>query len=291
MNLIKLQTLNIKLISIIVFTSVLTFTSKAQNFSEYYPMGARQGGVGGAGVAMVDIWSASHNQAALAFLQNPSIGVFYENRFTSFGYQGFAGAYPLNNSALSFNVSYLGVRAYSFVTTDLAYAIKLNDKISASAGINFHHSQFSESTYNNSNAVTAEIGIFSQISDNFAIGAHIFNPMPLYVSKQDSGKYTSILSVGMLYKPAEMINMTFQLDKDTRYPLTYRGGIEYLYKDKLMFRIGLSSSKYSIDEGSFRYYAYSFGIGYLYKSFSLNLSFYRHYTLGFTPQFSVDYKF
>ncbi len=282
------MTLNIKLISLLILLGV--GEAYSQSYMEYQPAGARQGAMGGAGVALVDVWSAEHNQAALAFIDKPAISFFYENRFTTIGYQGFAGVLPMNNSALSFTTDFLGVKNFSSLAVGAAYSLKLQDHIAMSAKINYHHSQTSEVSYLRTNAITEELGFYANLSDNFSLGAHVFNPIPIYFSKADSG-FGTVFSLGMLYKPAEKVSVLFDLDKDTRYPLIYRGGVEYLYKDKLMFRAGISSSKYPYGSYWQRYNMYSFGIGYLFKSFRMDLSFYNHYLLGFTPQFSMNYYF
>jgi len=289
-NSVKFRIISIKLISLFVF-GALSLNSFSQGYSDYYPSGARQGALGGTGVALTDVWSASYNQAALAFLEKPSIGFFYENRFTTFGYQAFTGIYPLNNSALSFTANYLGVRSYSSIMAGLAYALKLNENLSASAQLNFHHSQVPDALYPSYSAVTAELGLFSKISDNFMIGAHVFNPVPIYVPKSDSNLFATVFSIGALYKPAEKVNILFDLNKDTRYPLIYRGGIEYFYRDRLYFRIGISSSKYYLNSAAIGYSSFSFGLGYAFKSFEFDLTYYQHPILGFTPQFSMQYAF
>ncbi len=289
-NLGKSMTLNTKLISLLALVLFGFGKARSQGYMEYQPAGARQGAMGGSGVALVDVWSAEHNQAALAFVENPAVGFFYENRFTTIGAQSFAGVLPMNNSALSFTTDFLGVKNYSSLTIGAAYSLKLQENISMSAKINYHHSQTSEVSYLRTNAITEELGFYAGLSDNFSLGAHIFNLVPIYISKADSG-FGTVFSVGMLYKPAEKVSVLFDLDKDTRYPLIYRGGVEYLYKDKLMFRAGISSSKYAYDSYLQRYNSYSFGIGYIFKSFRMDLSFYNHYLLGFTPQFSMNYYF
>jgi len=288
-NLKKSVILSIKLISVFYIWLLFdVFSARAQGYMEYQQSGARQGAIGGAGVALIDVWSAEHNQAALAYIEKPSVGFFYENRFTTIGYQGFAAVLPMNNSALSFTTDFLGVKNYSSLMLGVAYSLKIRENLAISAKIDFHHSQTSEVSYLRTNVITEEFGIFARLSDNFYFGAHIFSPFPYYFSKADSG-YGTVFTTGILYKPAERVSILFDLDKDTRYPLIYRGGIEYLYKDKLMFRIGISSSKYPYYLQ--RYSSYSFGIGYIFKSFRIDLAFYNHYLLGVTPQFSMNYKF
>jgi hypothetical protein len=289
-NLKKSTILNIRLISFLTFIFIEISFARSQGYMEFQPTGARQGAMGGSGVALIDVWSAEYNQAALAFMENPAIGFFYEQRFTTIGYQSFAGVLPLNNSAISFTTDFLGVKNYSSIALGAAYSVKLKENIAVSAKINYHHSQTSDVSYLRNNAITEELGFYAGLTDNFSIGAHIFNLIPFYFSKADSG-FGTVFSLGMVYKPAEKVSVLFDLNKDTRYPLIYRGGVEYLYKDKLMFRVGVSSSKYAYDSYIQRYNSYSFGIGYIFKSFRVDLSFYNHYLLGFTPQLSMNYYF
>jgi hypothetical protein len=49
--------------------------------NDNYPFGGSAAGMANAAVTLYDFWSTSHNQAGLSRIENPAVGVYFENRF------------------------------------------------------------------------------------------------------------------------------------------------------------------------------------------------------------------
>ena len=146
--------MNIRLISF--FVGILCAVSL---FADNNPEGARQGAMGGTGVTTKDVWGIYHNQATLAYLKNPTMGFFYENRFlNAIGDEGFAFVIPTEKSGVfGLNVNYLGVQTYSDMKVGLAYALALSPKFSLGMQLDYFHSQYGH-IYDRTNDFLPEVG-------------------------------------------------------------------------------------------------------------------------------------
>jgi len=251
-------------------------------YADNNPEGARQGAMGGTGVTTKDVWGIYHNQATLAFLKDPAMGFFYENRFlNSIGDEGFAFVMPTEKSgAFGLNVNYLGVQTYSDMKVGLAYALALSPKFSLGMQLDYFHSQYGD-IYNRTNDFLPEVGFLAEPFDGFFVGAHIFNPWSIASNRDDMSELPTVFRIGMGYKIAKNVFTTLETEKDMDYKARYRFGLEYLYQEKVSFRFGVASNPGLL----------SFGIGYQFGKFRADIGFYSHPELGITPQVSLNYVF
>lgn len=269
--------MNIKLISFFI-SLLITFNVLAYND----PQGARQGSLGGTGLTICDVWSIYHNQAGLAYLKEPSVGFFYENRFlNSIGEQAFAFVMPTGKSGVfGVNINYLSVQPYSNMKTGLAYALALSPKFSVGMQLDYFHSQYGD-IYNKTNDFLPEIGMLAKPTEKLFIGAHIFNPWAIKSNRNDIADLPTIFRIGIGYKIAENVWTTIETEKDMDYKPRYRFGLEYFYSEKVFFRIGVASNPNNL----------TFGLGYQFGKFRADIGFYTHPELGITPQVSLNYVF
>ncbi len=269
--------MNIKLISIIIYVLSCLSVNADNN-----PEGARQGAMGGTGLTTKDVWGVYHNQASLAFLKNPTMGFFYENRFSNaIGDEGFAFVVPTDKSGVfGFNINYLGVQTYSDMKVGLAYALALSPKFSLGMQLDYFHSQYGD-IYDRTNDVLPEIGFLAEPFEEFFVGAHIFNPWSIASNRIDMSELPTVFRIGLGYNIAKNVFTTLETEKDMDYKARYRFGIEYLYHEKVSFRFGVASNPNLL----------SFGVGYSFGKFKADIGFYSHPELGITPQISLNYIF
>ncbi len=104
-----------KLLLVVLLLSSSLFAS-----NDNYPMGGRSAGIGHASVTLSDVWSTHHNQAGLAYLENISAGVFYENRFLlkELGVQGGVLALPTKGGTFGISMSSFGYSLITKASTD-----------------------------------------------------------------------------------------------------------------------------------------------------------------------------
>lgn len=247
--------------------------------------GARSGGMADASATLQDVWSVFNNPAGIAGLNTTKLGLFYENRFglKETGYGAVAFATPMANGNLGFGMTHFGYSLFRTSKFGLSYAQQLFPSVAMGVQIDYFSIMQSE-YYGNIHALTFDIGLLSNPTDEFTIAFHAFNPLNLsYLSDLDGEKLPVILKLGLSYVFSNQLLIAVETAKalNAEVPVL-KLGFEYLYKENLYLRTGV------IMDSPFEY---SFGVGYLFSEFSFDLGFQYHQILGPTPQASFSYAF
>jgi len=268
-----------KLLLFILFISISTI-SKAGH--ENFPIGARQAGMGSTGVAFSDIWSATHNQAGLAFLQKPTFGFFYEDKFVlkELGLKAGAIAYPTPSGTFALDLLQFGYSKYNESQIGLAYAKALGKRFSAGIKFDYLNTFFSEE-YGNKGTFIAELGLLAKPIEHLFIGGHIYNINRAKIAAYDNEKIPTILTIGIAYEFLQKVLCTVEVEKDLEYKPIYKVGLEYNFLENLSLRAGVTSNPNQL----------SFGIGYAYKRIKADIAFSSHQVLGITPHVGLIYEF
>ena len=86
---------------------------------------------------------------------------------------------------------------------------------------------------------------------------------------------------GIGYKIQDKATISLETEKDLRMDAVFKGGLEYNPVAELFLRCGVSSGIMN---------QYSFGLGYGWKKFTLDIAFSHHRFLGYSPHFSLMAK-
>lgn len=249
---------------------------------ENYPVGARSAGMANASVVLNDIWSAYHNQAGMAFFENPVVGFYFERRFSQkeLSLASVAGAYPVLNGVIGLNLTYWGYENFSTSKFAVSFSKKLGERFSAGMQFDYVNTYLSEE-YGNKGSVIAEAGIRAEPIDNLFIGAHIYNPTRAKLAYYDDERLPTIMRLGMGYRFSEQVLINLETEKNINEKIVFKTGLEYKYMEKLFLRIGVASDPVIS----------TFGLGYAMNNIIVDLAFSRHPDLGQIPHFSVNYSF
>lgn len=267
-----------------VFTLIIWLTLYNNIFAghENFSIGGRQSGMGFTGAAYSDIWSATHNQAGLALLEKPVIGLFYENRFTlkELGLKAGAFAFPTKSGTFAIDLMQFGYSKYNESKIGIAYAKSLGKRISIGLQIDYLNTYFSEE-YGNKGTAIGEVGFLTQPIDNLFIGAHIYNISRSKIAAYDDERIPTLLTVGLAYRFSEKVLCTVETEKDFDYKAMYKVGMEYQFIENLFIRAGVTSNPNQM----------CFGLGYVYKRIKADISFSTHQVLGISPHVGFIYSF
>jgi hypothetical protein len=137
------------------------------------------------------------------------------------------------------------------------------------------------SGYQNATAITAEVGLFADLSDNFYLGAHVFNPTQSSLSIESKEKLPARYKIGAAYKPAETLLMCADFIYDNINDISFCGGMEYSLLSQLRLRAGVSTNPE----------LFTLGAGYNYKQLSVDVAYSYHNVLGNISSISISYKF
>lgn len=134
--------------------------------------------------------------------------------------------------------------------------------------------------YGSGGAFGFDVGIAAEITEGFWLGARSKNiNMPQYDGIQE--ELPRELALGLSYNLNSAALFAFDVVKDVRFPVSYRGGVEIKVIDELKGRIGITTSPQT----------YSFGLGYGKEHWKVNLAVQRHKHLDFSPGMDMSFYF
>ena len=263
-----------------VFLTFFYFAFYFSYSAENYPAGARALALSNVFVSVSDPWSAFHNQAGLAGLENFSGGIFYESRFMidELSHAATTVVAPFKAGTFGLSFSQFGKGTYKEHKVGLAFAKKLTKKLNAAIQLDYLSTRFPE----NENAfgfATFEAGVIYAIKGNLFFGAHVFNPISNgFDLPEGNQKMPAVIRVGGHYQFQKMVLLTFETEKTIENPFLIKTGIEFSPVKNLALRFGVSGKPLN----------YTAGIGYTVGKISTDIAVSYHGNLGLTPTVSIQ---
>lgn len=246
--------------------------------------GARQAGMGMSSIGLISVYSAYNNQAAGAYLEHPSFGIYYSPVFVGIGVSNISGviAYPMKKQKMGtfgLSIHYFGYSAYNEKKVGLSYAIKLAKYISIGVQLDYINAKIQG--YGSKNLATFEFGVLARPIPELTIAAHIYNPAKIVIDKATGEKLPIVLRVGVTYEAIKRFFISAQIDKDFTKKLVFRAGVEYTLKDLISFRAGVATDPV----------AGTFGVGVkLKQGLGIDVACTYQANLGFSPHFGILYE-
>lgn len=268
-----------KKIHISAFLILCSFFLKAQTEN----FGAVSAGMGGVFTTTNDFWSSMNNQAGLAFIEQPVLGIGYNNEFLlkelATKYAGFA--LPVKNAGVfGINVSQFGFSQLNQTKAGLGYGMKFSEKFSGGVQLDFFHLKLGD-VYGSRSVFTFELGTMYKLSDKWVLGAHLFNPVMAKLADFNDERMTTIICAGVSYMVSDQVQFAAEIEKAIEHKPSLRFGVDYNIMDFLSIRAGASSSPTRL----------SFGFGLKFNQFMLDFAGKYHETLGFSPSTGIIYQF
>lgn len=248
----------------------------------YFSVGARSNSLANSSVALSDSWSYFHNPGVLGSLKKTEIGISYENRFLlkELQTQSVVYAQPLKKGVVSLGAMFYGLEIYRSNRIGVGYSLKLLDNLYAGVQMNYQSIQFS-SNYTSSKIITAEAGVYLKLIDQWKMGVSLFNLGRSKFSRDSEDRVMTLMRIGSVYEFSELVKWTLEAEKNVNSLLRIKSGVEYNPIKKIFFRVGVATQPME----------YTFGFGYRFSHFQLDLGSAFHQQLGWSPHFSFTYKF
>jgi hypothetical protein len=248
-------------------------------------IGSRTKGMGDVATAVSDFWSVYNNQAAMPFYGKTAAGIHYDNRYllkeTSIAALGFT--FPVKNGSDVFGASlyHYGGGNYGEMKVGFAYAKSFASVFSFGLQFDYLLDYFGEATYGKRSGFTFETGIYGQITKNFSLGFHVYNPARLKMLTYNNiiEYIPTILRLGLTYKFPEKCLIGFDIEKNLDTKMQYHAGIEYIVHQYVILRGGVRFPDFS----------FSLGFGTQFKSLSIDFASSYHPYLGYSPQLGLVY--
>lgn len=263
---------------IVLLISIVHQNSSAQNGTQNLG-GAATNGIAHAGVTLDNISAMYTNQAGTAFLEGWAVDVSVDRRFnleelTTFS---FAAATSLNIGTVGIMVGQYGFDEYSEQKIGLSYARLLTSYLAI--GGQFDVLGFKIDGFGNTYSYTAEVGLYSKLSDQVHLAAHIFNPTSSKLN--DNEELDSRFKIGVRYIPSNKVDFFTEIEKIIDRSVQIKLGAEYAVLDNLDLMAG---SNLEIN-------TFHFGFKYLVQNkFTIVAAFsFNNNQLGNSPGISAQY--
>jgi len=270
------------LTGLLLILSLFGITKKTIAQSDFSQIGGRSLAVSGSSVTYRDVWSQYHNQAGLAFLKGINVGLGFQNAFMvkELSTKSIAVALPVKSGVFGLNYAYFGYPKFNENKIGLAFAKSLGKRIAIGLQIDYLFTHIDGDYGNKGNAI-GEIGILSEPIDNLLIGAHLYNVWRSKLSTIDDEYLPTIFKIGASYRLYQIALLSVEFEKDLDLDPVFKSGLEFELVKNFDFRAGIATNPT----------VFSFGFGYSYQSFNLNIAFSKHPVLGYSSGISIIYVF
>ncbi len=267
---------------LLLILSLFSISKKSFAQSEFNQIGGRSLAVSGSSVTYQDVWSQYHNQAGLAFLKGINVGLGFQNAFLvkEMSTKSIAMALPLKSGVFGLNYAYFGYPKFNENKIGLAFAKSLGKKIAVGLQIDYLFTHI-DGDYGDKGTAIGEIGILSEPIENLLIGAQVYNVWRSKLSTTDNEYLPTILKIGASYRLYEIALLSMEFEKDLDLDPVFKSGLEFELIKNFNFRAGIATNPT----------VFSFGLGYAYQSFDLNIAFSKHPVLGYSTGISIIYVF
>lgn len=244
-------------------------------------MGARSMAMANASTTLNDVWGYHHNPGALGDVQQFTAGVSYENRFLlkELQSQGFAVAVPMKVGVISVGGQFYGAQQYRSYKAGLGYSMKLSDKFFAGVQLNYIGLRLPEN-YGSANSMTAEVGIYAKLTENWKLGASVFNLGRAKLADFADDRFTTMMRIGTSYNFSKKVMLALDFEKNLDYDLRIKTGVEYEMVKHFKLRGGFATAPIEL----------SAGLGYEWKQLEVSAGSSFHQILGWSPNFSLVFK-
>lgn len=243
--------------------------------------GAQARAMGGASLTLNGVWASMQNQAALVGIQGFAAGVSYDNRFlvSELSSANLVMAQSVGDGVFGFSFSRYGYAAYREQKIGFGYARKLSDNFNIGVQIDYLMVALGNG-YGSVGKFTWEGGVLYKVNDQISLAAHIFNPIRVQLAEFNDERVPAVLRFGANYTFSDRVLLTAQLDKSIDQDVIVGAGIEYRVVEDVFVRAGISGGSS----------LFSFGAGYRFKGFQIDIATSQHQVLGFSPQLGLTYN-
>ena len=245
-------------------------------------IGARASGLNGAFTSVSDnSLAVFYNPSGLGQMIYREVSVFYNP--SPFGVSevstlALTYAEPLKFGTFGLGIKSFGYELYRESNVILSYGNSFTDKIFLGFNLNYYYLNIKN--YNTASSFGADIGAMAYISGTLKWGFFAKNITGATIGKSGE-KLAQVYRTGFTAKPREDLNLILEAEKDVRYPLSVKAGLEYFVNEYIDLRAGVGTEPA----------AFSGGLSLNYNLFQLDYSIYSNGELGITNQGSLTVNF
>jgi hypothetical protein len=269
----------------ILFLYAVVFGFTTGEIRSQNPMGAGSVGMGMTAVSATQTSWAVFNNPALMSTETGTVS-FYAFRYAGFAeLTDMAAAVSIPTRAGTFGV---GAHRYGFDLFSenrfLAGWKYRFEQLHFGVAATWHHI-VQGGGYGSAGALGVDIGFAADLLPVLRFGARATNiNQPAYGGSNNGSVNEYLpreLAAELTLKASDMLTLAAGLVKDVRFPLSVRSGIQFEPVTSLAIRAGFTT-----EPGT-----WSFGAGYTFSRFGVNLAMQQHDPLGLSPAMDITVEF
>lgn len=244
-------------------------------------IGGKTNALGKCSAALSDFWTLHNNPAGFASFQDISFGISYGNRFLlkELSYKDAGLLIPLNYGTIGISISQFGYEHYSENLFGLGISRNFGTKLSIGMKLYYLCIRFSND-YPSLTAPTFDLGMQYHVNESLCIGAYIFNPINIKTESLNKDKIPIIMRLGFSYHLVDDVMICGEIEENFDDDFSFRFGIEYEIYKNIYARSGFQLSPE----------IFTFGIGYNYKWFMVDVAAQMNLDLGSSLNCSMTFK-
>ncbi len=144
-------------------------------------------------------------------------------------------------------------------------------------GLRANYHQYHLQDYGYKSVFTIDMGGRFRVSEQVALGVHLVNLTRSKLSNESNQRLSSVMQVGISYKPLESFRLNMQVDKNIDLPTAVSFGLEYNLNKVVALRTGFNTSN---NIGAL-------GFGLAWQSLKFDVGGQYHADLGFSGSLSI----
>jgi hypothetical protein len=261
--------------ALLTLVVILNLILQGYSIGDETQIGAREVALGNSSVALVSVFSAFNNQAALARIGRFTTALDYQQPFRINGYsqKSLALVIPLKLANFGVSLKQKGILNYNETRMGLALARNFGPGFSAGIQFNYFMMDFPEQG-SQRGTFLIECGILYEVTNNLLIGVHLFNPAHATIESLNLKAILPLrLTTGFSIKPSSSFLLSSAFDYSSEIPFQICFGIEYQLAHRFFLRCGVSGKPIR----------HAVGLGYKYKFLAFDFALLHHDNLGYTP--------
>lgn len=222
-------------------------------------------------------WAISYNPAGLAQILSPEISTFFVPQ--QFGISelktvSLSAACRIGPGTIGALAEQFGFDLYHTTDFALAYGYSIDSSFSVGAAVDVQRTSIDR--YGASNTFLLDVGFLGKPISNLSVGVCVKNLTATTIGVNHE-RLPQYFLLGVCYSPVKDFSLVSEVEKDPRFPLVLKAGVEQKFLDFLSLRCGIANNP---DK-------FSAGVSIQFTTFEFGYAGYSHSELGWTHQLEI----
>ncbi len=247
-----------------------------------YQIGASTAGLANAGLLLDNVWSVKNNPGKFGALKETSFGLQYHNRFLlkELSSQNFAFGHHTKSGNFGMHFQQTGFNLFRQLELGGTYALSIAKNMAIGININYHQTRLGD-IYGVKHNVSAGVGIYYDLNENWAFGMAILNINRSQLSAFENERLPTVFNLGTKYKISPKVNWVLELEKEITSDINVKTALQINATDKFEMRLGINTDPFQS----------AFGFGLKLKQITIDFAALWHVQLGLSPTLGIVYQF